>query len=99
MILNESNFEEKVLNSKEPVLVDFFATWCGPCVSMNPLIEEISATHSVGKVNIDENPDIATRYGISAIPTFMVFKDGKPVKEKTKYGIVDKETLLDMLNF
>ena len=81
VILNASNFEEEVLNSKEPVLVDFFATWCGPCKMIAPFIAQLADKYEgrmkVCKANVDEVPDIASSYGVSSIPTLIIFKDGE----------------------
>jgi thioredoxin 1 len=81
MILNESNFEEEVLKSEKPVLVDFWAPWCGPCNALFPTMEALAENHSVGKVNIDENSELATTYEISSIPALLFFKDGKVAKK------------------
>ena len=81
MILNESNFEEDVLKSGKPVLVDFWAPWCGPSNAMFPTIEALAENYSVGKVNIDENSELATTYEISSIPALLFFKDGKVAKK------------------
>ena len=76
------NFEEEVLQSSVPVLVDFFADWCGPCKMMAPIVEKLAEEYDgrvkVGKCNTDENLQVAQRYRISSIPTFIIFKDGKP---------------------
>lgn len=86
VILNASNFEEEVINSKEPVLVDFFATWCGPCKMIAPFIAQLADKYEgrmkVCKANVDEVPDIASSYGVSSIPTLIIFKDGEVVAQR-----------------
>lgn len=86
VILNASNFEEEVLNSKEPVLVDFFATWCSPCKMIAPFIAQLAEKYEgrmkVCKANVDEVPDIASSYGVSSIPTLIIFKDGEVVAQR-----------------
>ena len=93
--VNDQNFEAEVLKSSEPVLVDFWAEWCGPCKMMSPVVDEVAGELSgkvkVVKINIDENPNIPTRYGIRGIPTFMVFRDGQLVE--TKVGGMSKSQL------
>jgi len=93
--LSDDTFEEEVLNSSEPVLVDYWAEWCGPCKSIGPLIEEVASQYGgklkVAKLNIDENPDTPPKYGIRGIPTLMIFKDGQV--EATKVGALNKSQL------
>jgi len=81
--VNDSNFDQMVLKSKTPVLVDFWAAWCGPCRMVAPLVEELAGEYegrvTMVKLNVDENPQIASQYGIMSIPTLLIFKDGAPV--------------------
>jgi len=80
--VNDSNFQNEVLNSSEPVLVDFWATWCGPCRMMAPAVEEVSQNMDelkVVKMDVDQNPVTANMYGIQSIPTLILFKDGEPL--------------------
>lgn len=80
----DQNFQQDVLKSETPVVVDFWAPWCGPCKMVSPIIEELAKTYEgkvvVGKMNVDENPEVAGTYGVMSIPTVMVFKGGKPVQ-------------------
>ena len=97
--LTKGNFEDEVLKSEIPVLVDFWASWCGPCKMLAPTVAQIAEEYSgkikVGKVNVDEEESLSREYGIVSIPTVILFKDGKP--EKTSIGLVPKETLVSML--
>lgn len=95
-----ANFETEVLKSDRPVLVDFYADWCGPCKMMAPIVEEIAkevdGKAKVGKINVDENPDIAVEYNVMSIPTLIIFKKGKETKRFV--GVTDKEELIKELN-
>ena len=95
-----SNFQDEVLNSDKPVLVDFWAEWCGPCKMIGPLIEELSSEMNgqavIGKLNVDENPDIAANYGIRSIPTLLIFKGGQIVDKIV--GAVPKASIAQKIN-
>ena len=97
--ITNANFEEEVLKSELPVLVVFWAAWCGPCRMLAPAVAQIAAECEgkvkVGKVNVDEEPELAQRFGIMSIPTVLVFKDGK--KTEQSIGLVPKEKLLALL--
>lgn len=97
--LTRDNFETEVLNSSLPVLVDFYAEWCGPCRMLGPVVDEIAdeATNfKVGKVNIDEQPELTTKYQIMSVPTLVVIKNGEVVNRIS--GVTSKQKILDMLN-
>jgi thioredoxin 1 len=98
--LTENNFRNEVLESSKPVLVDFWASWCGPCHIIAPAIEELASDYdgqaTVGKLNVDEQPGIAQQYGIQSIPSVLFFHDGKVVDQVV--GAVPKKALAEKLN-
>ena len=96
VILTKQNFEAEVLNSEIPVLVDFWASWCRPCMMLSPVIaelaEELEGKIKVGKVNVDEQSELAMQYRVASIPTLLLFKDGK--LEKTSVGFMPKSDII-----
>ncbi len=98
--LTDSNFEQEVIKSDKPVLVDFWATWCGPCRAIAPVIEELGDEFAgkavVSKLDVDQNPDTASKFGIRSIPTLYIFKNGEVVDQIV--GAVPKATLIEKLN-
>ena len=97
--ITKENFEQEVMNSDKPVLLDFWASWCGPCRMVEPTVEEIAeeAVHiaKVGKVNVDEEPELAQTFKVMSIPTLVVLKDGKVVQSAV--GVKSKQAILDMI--
>lgn len=95
LVLTDDNFEEEVIKSQTPVLVDFWAPWCGPCKILEPVIDELAKEYEgkikIGKVNVDENPNSASKYGIMSIPSILIFKNSQPVK--SMIGVQSKEKL------
>ena len=101
LVLTEQNFEEEVLRAKQPVLVDFWATWCGPCRMLAPVIEEIANEYEgkvkVGKVNVDDERELALQFGVNSIPTVMVFQNGEI--KATSVGYRPKEEIEQLLKY
>ena len=100
LTLTDQNFQQEVLTSDVPVLVDFWAPWCGPCQMMGPLIEELASEYAgkgvkIGKINVDENNETAGKYRVMSIPTFLVFKEGEVVDQVV--GGVQKEKLKELI--
>lgn len=97
--ITSENFNEEVLNFKGKVLIDFYANWCGPCKMMSPIIDEIAEEMEgkvkVGKVNVDDNQQLAIKYNVMSIPTIIIYKNGMPVKSFV--GLRDKNEILDSL--
>ena len=99
-VQNKEDFTNEVLNSESPVLVDFWAEWCGPCKQISPILSELAEEYKdkilVAKVNIDDNPEIPSKYGIMSIPTLILFKNGQSIA--TQIGLVEKSSLSKWLD-
>ena len=98
MNINKNNFSSEVLHSDKPVLLDFWASWCGPCRMVSPIVDEIAAERSdikVGKINVDEEPELAAQFGVMSIPTLVVMKNGRIVNQAV--GARPKAQILGML--
>lgn len=94
-VVTDASFEQDVLKSNKPVLVDFWAEWCGPCRALTPTLEEVAASHgdkvTFAKINIDENPQAPSKYGVMSIPTLIIFKNGEV--DQVKMGLLSKSQL------
>ena len=96
--INKTNFQNEVMNSEKPVLLDFWAPWCGPCRMVGPILDEIAAERGdfkVGKINVDEQPELAGQFGVMSIPTLVVMKNGKVINQAV--GVRPKAQILAML--
>lgn len=95
--ITKENFNEEVVNSKGLVLVDFWATWCGPCRALGPILEDFANEYTdvkVGKINVDEQPELASQFRVMSIPTLLLFKDGEVIKKSV--GLLSKEELVEL---
>lgn len=98
LVITKENFESEVLKSDKPVLIDFWAAWCGPCKMLSPVIDEIDEERSdikVGKINVDEQPELASQFAVMSIPTLIVFKNGEIANKAI--GVQPKDAILSML--
>ena len=94
-VITKDEFKKEVLESKEPVFVDFYADWCGPCRMLAPIMEEVGKEYKVFKVNTDDEDELAGEYGIMSIPCVIAFKDGKEINRSV--GLVDKDTIINLV--
>ncbi|MEZ2721567.1 thioredoxin TrxA [Paenalcaligenes hominis] len=98
--VSDASFSEDVLNSDQPVLVDYWAAWCGPCKAIAPILDEVAEQYAgrvtIAKLNVDDNPETASKFGIRGIPTLMLFKNGQPTE--TKVGAITKTQLQEFLD-
>ncbi|HEX9620465.1 MAG TPA: thioredoxin [Polyangiaceae bacterium] len=99
LVFNDLNFDEEVLKSDKPVLVDFTATWCGPCRALSPIVdqiaEELEGKVKVGKLDVDDSPGTAGKYGVRGVPTLMVFRNGERAAQHV--GLTTKQKLIDLV--
>lgn len=98
IVITKENFDRKVLKAEGTVLIDFWATWCGPCRMLSPIVDEVASEHpdvKVGKINVDEQPELAQQFGIMSIPTLLVFKNGEKVQESV--GLIPKEKVESLI--
>lgn len=98
IVITKENFDSEVQKAEGTVLVDFWATWCGPCRMLSPIVDEVASEHpdvKVGKINVDEQPELAQQFGIMSIPTLLVFKNGEKVQESV--GLIPKEKVEALL--
>lgn len=98
IVITKENFDSEVVKADGTVLVDFWATWCGPCRMLSPIVDAVASEHpevKVGKINVDEQPELAQQFGIMSIPTLILFKDGAPVRQTV--GVQPKSKLEDFI--